>query len=68
MKAMTTQELEELFREAFKAGELWGVTYSTWFVPSVEDTAEAMTRAMKEVLEKLNKKTHHVSAGRRCRT
>jgi hypothetical protein len=40
---------EEIIRAAFKKGEVWGVTYSTWFQPSKEDTERKIQEAIKEI-------------------
>ncbi len=34
----TKEQIEEIIRKAFQSGENWGVTYSTWFTPSEQDT------------------------------
>lgn len=40
--------LERALRKMFFAGEHWGVTWSTWFVPSAEDTEEKVREAIKK--------------------
>jgi len=42
--------LDDKIRKAFKAGEEWGVIYSTWFTPSEEDTEEKIQEAIKNIL------------------
>jgi len=42
--------IEEIIRKAFKKGESWGVTYSTWFTPSEGDTEEEINKAIEEIM------------------
>jgi hypothetical protein len=51
---LSKQELDKLIETAFKAGENWGVTYSTWFVPTVADTKEKTDAAKAEAYKTLN--------------
>lgn len=44
-------ETEEIIRKAFAAGESWGVCYSTWFIPTKEDTEERIQAAIKKIQE-----------------
>jgi hypothetical protein len=43
--------IEEIIRAAFFAGESWGVTYSTWFTPSKEDTERKIQEAIKSITD-----------------
>jgi hypothetical protein len=42
--------LNDKIKKAFKAGEEWGVTYSTWFTPTEEDTEEKIKETIKNIL------------------
>ena len=44
----STAGLERALRKMFFAGETWGVTWSTWFVPSSKDTEETVREAIKK--------------------
>jgi len=44
---MTT---EEIIRKAFLDGESWGVTYSTWFIPTKADTEEKVQESIKHIV------------------
>jgi hypothetical protein len=46
----TKTELEDIIKKAFKRGEMWGVTYSGWFNPTLEDTE----KQIQEVLDELS--------------
>lgn len=35
---LTQEQLNSIIAVAFKRGEIWGVTYSTWFTPTEADT------------------------------
>jgi len=41
------EHFEEAIKAAFKKGENWGVTYSTWFTPSEEDTKDKIEECIK---------------------
>ena len=36
--SLTKEQLDSIIAVAFKRGQIWGVTYSTWFTPTDEDT------------------------------
>jgi len=48
---MDNETLKDIIRTAFKKGELWGVTYSTWFEPNEEQTEEQIEKAIDEILD-----------------
>ena len=51
---ITNGEFDTAIRAAFKAGENWGVTYSTWFTPKTSATEEEIRKAIKAAREKLS--------------
>lgn len=51
---ITEEKLNEILRTAFKNGELWGVTYSTWFTPDDDDTDDKITECFIECKSKLS--------------
>jgi hypothetical protein len=46
--------INEIIRKAFKAGENWGVTYSTWFTPTAKETEERIQEIIEELTEGLS--------------
>jgi len=48
---MKRAEIEAMIREAFKAGEQWGVTYSTWFIPTEGDTEDEIQKTISAILK-----------------
>lgn len=52
---MDREELENIVRLAFEKGEQQGVTYSTWFTPSEEDTEQKIQDAIFEILQEVQK-------------
>ena len=57
------EKFEKLIEETFKKGESWGVTYSTWFTPTEEDTAEKINEAKKSALKKCGLPMHGINIG-----
>ena len=56
--AMTKSALQKakeraILKRLFDAGEQWGVTYSTWFSPSAEDTEEQASPAIRHACASL---------------
>jgi hypothetical protein len=51
---ITKEQHESLIESAFKKGECWGVTYSTWFVPTEEDTRKKIEEAKNDSYKTLN--------------
>ena len=45
--------VKDMIRESFSDGELWGVTYSTWFDPKEEDTEEKIQETVNRLLNKI---------------
>ena len=45
-----------ILRRVFHAGEQWGVTYSTWFTPSKEDSEREANIAISRALAALARK------------
>lgn len=45
---ITKEQFEKAIEAAFKKGESWGVTYSTWFTPTEEDTKSKIEEAKKK--------------------
>jgi len=43
-------ELKDILFMAFKAGENWGVTYSTWFIPDEGDDKKKFEEWIKSVI------------------
>lgn len=41
--------IDRIIELAFKKGESWGVTYSTWFTPAEADTLEKIKEAQQEL-------------------
>ncbi len=41
--------IKNIYIKAFKDGENWGVTYSTWFNPSKEDTEKRIKEYAKKI-------------------
>jgi hypothetical protein len=39
---ISKDEVKYLMKKAFECGEQWGVTYSTWFTPTKEQTVEQL--------------------------
>jgi hypothetical protein len=50
------ENLEFIIRKAFKKGEFWGVTYSTWFTPSKADTEKQIKKAIANIKRSLTQK------------
>ena len=38
MLNITEKQFKDAIEKAFKEGESWGITYSTWFTPTEMDT------------------------------
>ena len=51
---INTEKFLSMLEDAFKKGEQWGVTYSTWFTPSEEDTKSKIDEIKKKSLEESN--------------
>ena len=54
MIPITNKEFDDAIRDAFKAGENWGVTYSTWFTPKESETTAKQEEEIKRAREKLS--------------
>lgn len=52
VKAGVKPEIAEIIKEAFLLGEQWGITYSTWFTPTLEQHKEEIDKATKYVKKK----------------
>jgi len=50
---ITQETLDNIIAVAFKKGELWGVTYSTWFTPTAEDTNEKIKECQTDMAKNL---------------
>lgn len=55
---ITQETLNNIVAVAFKSGELWGVTYSTWFSPTDEDTADKIKECQLNMIDTLEKTVH----------
>lgn len=57
-RIFTEDQVKELMVRAFEKGENWGVTYSTWFIPSEEEKAERCakdcSKSYNDFIENLN--------------
>ena len=53
---MDEKELDYIIKKAFTAGESWGVTYSTWFVPNTKTTEKEIESITKRIKRHLIKK------------
>ena len=51
---MTKEQFEKAIKNAFKKGESWGCTYSTWFCPTESDTKEKIETAIKSAYQIIN--------------
>jgi hypothetical protein len=51
---ISEKKLKGIINQAFRKGESWGVTYSSWFTPEKEDTAKARQEAIKRGFEIVN--------------
>lgn len=47
---ISREELKNIIRTAFQRGEDWGITYSTWFTPTEEQTEEKIQEVFNEFL------------------
>lgn len=47
---ITKEQFDKAIEKAFKKGESWGVTYSTWFTPTEEDTKAKIEDANKKAM------------------
>lgn len=45
---ITNDQLMDIILTAFKDGEQWGVTYSTWFLPTEKATNEQISETTKK--------------------
>jgi len=43
---ISSEQLKSMIESAFLEGQLWGVTYSTWFKPTEEQHKEKLYEAM----------------------
>ena len=50
---LTKKEFENIIKFAFQKGELFGVTYSTWFVPTDDDRKEKIDNAFQEINKRI---------------
>lgn len=51
---ISKRKFEGIIRQAFRKGEHWGTTYSTWFTPTKEDTKKRQDEAIKRGYEIAN--------------
>jgi len=49
--SLTEKQLKDIVKFAHHAGEMWGVTYSGWFMPNEEDQKERLEACISSVLE-----------------
>lgn len=47
------EQVQLMMMEAFVRGENWGVTYSTWFVPSEEEKADRAAKDCEEIYQSM---------------
>jgi len=47
--------LERLIRNAFNAGEAWGVTQGGWFIPDKEETEEQFKKVLRNARRNANR-------------
>ena len=45
----TKEQVQQMMMEAFVKGENWGVTYSTWFIPTDEEKANRAAKDCEEI-------------------
>jgi hypothetical protein len=48
LESVDKKLIEAIIRIAFEHGESWGVTYSTWFNPTNEQTEENIQKVIKQ--------------------
>jgi len=47
---LSKENIERIVTRAFRHGEDWGVTYSTWFTPTKERTEKQIKRSITNIL------------------
>lgn len=47
----TEQQVNKLIRDAFLKGEQWGITHSTWFIPTQKQTEEQIQKILCKPLQ-----------------
>lgn len=57
---LTDKEFKGIIRKAFKLGEFWGVTYSTWFAPTKKDHKVMLKNTIKRCYKHLEKEQNIV--------
>jgi len=45
----TQEEVQQMMMQAFVKGENWGVTYSTWFIPTKQECADKAAKDCAEI-------------------
>jgi hypothetical protein len=54
---LSIEQIRQIIQMSFKAGENWGVTYSTWFTPTKQDTREKIEEIAKKIKDGLGIET-----------
>lgn len=54
---LSIEQIRQIIQMSFKAGENWGVTYSTWFTPTKQDTREKIEGIAKKIKDGLGIET-----------
>lgn len=52
VEAKVKPEIAGIIKEAFLLGEQWGITYYTWFTPTLEKHQEEIDKATKYIKDK----------------
>ena len=53
---ITEKEIIEIIKIAFEDGENWGVTYSTWFIPTESRTNKEKEKTINKIIEAIKEK------------
>jgi len=56
---ITKEQFDKAIEQSFKKGESWGVTYSTWFTPTEEDTKAKIEDAKKNAMSIITCQSSH---------
>lgn len=48
---ISINQLKEMLADSFEMGRNWGVTFSTWFIPTDEDNYKKIYEAVNEILK-----------------
>lgn len=55
---LTKEQFDKAIEFAFRQGELWGVCYSGWFVPTETDTTQKISETQQTALGSIKPINH----------